>query len=344
MSKEQIAVIAEKALFRPRSRLWELHELHVPFDTLASSSSYEQQARTRLTRGTCVAVIGQSGTGKSSVIAWLCSQLPPSHFALRIPVTGVEDPGSVGEVARLALSITLDEIVLDNRDQAQLEQARADSKTATRTPAGVSAKLGGGPIPAEVNVNVASLREEFTQNRLDGDHLLALNGRLVPILAEAEITPVFVFEDTEAIVGGADDRERAEAFFAGPLSAFIDQIDAPTLVAVQTHLTEGSRAFDRLAPVLERLTIPLLLQHARHVVDAILARRIKLAELHDPITAIFDNAALDELADFYRESDGDLRRLLAAAHEAAEHAAADGASLIGPPHIRFGVAQWPMTR
>jgi len=201
-------------------------------------------------------VIGQSGTGKSSVIAWLCSQLPPSHFALRIPVTGVEDPGSVGEVARLALSITLDEIVLDNRDQAQLEQARADSKTATRTPAGVSAKLGGGPIPAEVNVNVASLREEFTQNRLDGDHLLALNGRLVPILAEAGITPVFVFEDTEAIVGGADDRERAEAFFAGPLSAFIDQIDAPTLVAVQTHLTEGSRAFDRLAPVLERLTIP----------------------------------------------------------------------------------------
>lgn len=340
MSSQQIAALAERAVFRPRSRLWELHELHVPFDTLAHSRSYEQQAIARITQGTCVAVIGASGTGKSSVIAWLCSQLPASHVALRIPVTGVEDPGSVGEVARLALSITLDEILLDADDQMQLEQARADSTTAARSPVGVSAKLGGGPIPAEVSVNTASLRQEFTHNRLDGDHLLALNGRLVPILSDAGITPVFVFEDTEATVGGADDRQRAEAFFAGPLSAFVDQIDAPTLVAVQTHLADGSRAFARLAPVLERLAIPLLDRHARRVVDSILARRIELADLDQPITALFDNPALDELASFYRQSSGDLRRLLAATHEAAEHATADQARLVGLPHVRFGIAQW----
>ena len=58
-------------------------------------------------------VIGSSGTGKSSVIAWLSRQLPLTHFALRIPVTGVTDPGNVGEIARLALSICLDEIMLD---------------------------------------------------------------------------------------------------------------------------------------------------------------------------------------------------------------------------------------
>jgi hypothetical protein len=339
-STESIAVIAEKALFRPRSRLWELHDLHVPFDVLAHNRNYEQMAITRIIEGTCVAVIGASGTGKSSVIAWLCSQLPQNHFALRIPVTAVEDPGSVGEIARLALSITLDEIMLDASGEEELANARADTTTAVRTPTGVSAKLGGGMIPAEVNINTASLREEFTQNRLHGDHLLALNGRLVPILADAGTTPVFVFEDTEATVGGPDDHERAEAFFAGPLSAFVDQIDAPTLVAVQTHLIENSRAFGRLAPVLERLTIPMLDEHAHHVVDAILTRRIELAELTAPITTIFDNATLDELAEFYRQSNGDLRRVLAAAHEAAEHAAADGAHLIMPPHIRFGIAQW----
>jgi energy-coupling factor transporter ATP-binding protein EcfA2 len=336
MSAEQIARIAETAAFRPRSRLWELYELHVPFDRLADSETYESRAMTRMTEGSCVAVIGPSGAGKSSVIAWLCNQLPSTHFALRIPVTGVDDPGNVGEIARLALSITLDEIVLDAGSEQQLQSARAESKKTLRTPAGVSAKLGGGMIPGEVSVSVGSLQEEFTQGRLGGDYLLALNGRLVPILDEAGITPVFVFEDTEATVGGAN----AEAFFAGPLSAFVDQVGAPTLVAVQTHLIEGSRAFARLAPVLEQLTIPLLDMSARLAVEAILTRRIELAEIVAAITEAFDDAALDELAEFYRHSEGDLRRVLAAAHEAAEHASADREERIGLPHVRFGIAQW----
>ncbi|HEX5853457.1 MAG TPA: hypothetical protein VFY36_10235 [Solirubrobacteraceae bacterium] len=340
MSAEQISLIGERAIFRPRSRLWEFHDLHVPFDELARSAVYERRAITRLTEGMCVAVIGPSGAGKSSVISWLCYQLPPSHFALRIPITAVNDPGNVGEIARLTLSITLDEIVLDALGEDELRRARAQSTTTVRMPTGVSAKLGGGVIPGEVSVNVASLSEEFTQNRLEGDYLLALNGRLVPVLAEAGVTPVFVFEDTEATVGGADDRERAEAFFAGPLSAFVEHVGAPTLVAVQTHLIEGSRAFGRLAPALERLTIPVLAELARPVVDAILARRLMLADLNGQITGIVESAALDELAEFYRQSSGDLRRVLAAAHEAAEHAAAEGAELISLPHVRFGIAQW----
>jgi hypothetical protein len=340
VSAERIAAIAERAIFRPRSRLWELDELHVPFDELSGAGGYEERALARIGEGRCVAVIGSSGAGKSSVIAWLSRQLPLSHFALRIPVTGVSDPGSVGEIARLALSICLDEIVLDSAAEDQLQEARADAETRVRTPAGASAKLGGGMIPGEVKINTASLREEFTQRRLTGDHLLALNGRLVPILADAGTTPVFVFEDTEATVGGGDDRERAEAFFAGPLSAFVDQVDAPALVAVQTHLIDGSRAFARLAPVLERLEIPLLDDRARRVVDAILTRRIALAGLAEPIAAIIDHGALADLAEFYRHTRGDLRRLLAAAHEAADHAASDGAEQIGPPHVRFGIAQW----
>ncbi len=247
MSAEQISLIGERAIFRPRSRLWEFHDVHVPFDELARSAVYEQRAITRIAEGMCVAVIGPSGAGKSSVISWLCYQLPPSHVALRIPITAVNDPGNVGEVARLTLSITLDEIVLDAEGEDELRRAGAQSTTTVRT---------------------------------------------------------------------------------------------PTLVAVQTHLIEGSRAFGRLAPALERLTIPVLADLARSVVDAILARRLMLAGLNGQITDVVESSALDELAEFYRQSSGDLRRVLAAAHEAAEHAAAEGAGLIALPHVRFGIAQW----
>jgi hypothetical protein len=340
MSRERIVEIAETGVFRPRSRPWELHELHVPFDALSETEDYEQKAVNNLIQGTCVAVIGESGTGKSSVIAWLCSQLPDSHLALRIPITGVEDPGSVGEIARLALSIVLDGIAFDSRDERELEEARADSRTTTRLPVGFNAKLGGGAIPAEVGINAASLQEEFDQDRLEGEHLLALNGRLIPILEEGGITPVFVFEDTEATVGAEEGHESAEAFFAGPLSAFVDQVDAPTIVAVQTHLIDDSRAFGRLAPSLQRLTIPLLENRARAVVDSILARRLEPATLDDALASVFDQAGLDELADFYQSSGGDLRRVLAAVHEAAERASSDEAELIALPHVRVGVALW----
>jgi hypothetical protein len=145
----------------PRGRLWELHRLHVPFDFLTDTSDYEGRAIARLIDGSCVAVIGPSGTGKSSVIAWLCSQLPESHVALGVPVTGVEDPGSVGEVARLALSVTLDQVAIDTGGEDELREARADTASSARSPSVVGAKLGGGAFPAEVSVNAASLQQEF---------------------------------------------------------------------------------------------------------------------------------------------------------------------------------------
>ncbi len=340
MSAGQVELVASRALFRPRGRLWELHELHVPFDYLSDTSDYEQRAITRLTAGACVAVIGPSGAGKSSVISWLCRRLPGNHVALRIPITGVEDPGSVGEVARLALSVTLDQVILDADGEGELRQARADGTSSTRAPSVLGAKLGGGPIPAEISVNTSSLQQEFREDRLQGEYLLALNGRLVPVLADAGTIPVFVFEDTEATVGGGDARNRAEAFFAGPLRAFVEQVDAPTVVAVQTHLIEDSPAFERLAPLIERLIVPTLDSRARRVVGAILARRIDLAGLGKQITAVIDDEGIEELSGFYRQSRGDLRRVLAAAHEAAEHAASETAQRIGPAHIRFGIAQW----
>jgi Cdc6-like AAA superfamily ATPase len=90
----------------------------------------------------------------------------------------------------------------------------------------------------------------------------------------------------------------------------------------------------------ERITIPLLSDVARNAIETILARRVELARLQAQIAEVIDPAALGSLTEFYRQSGGDLRRVLAAAHEAAEHAAGDQAAHIGLSHARFGIAQW----
>jgi ABC-type taurine transport system ATPase subunit len=103
MSAELITRLVNVAAFRPRSRLWELHELHVPLDELADNRVYEQRAITRLTGGACVAVLGPSGAGKSSMIAWTCYQLPASHFALQIPQRHCSGPPGPSEIVLSAL-------------------------------------------------------------------------------------------------------------------------------------------------------------------------------------------------------------------------------------------------
>ncbi len=53
MSQEQIIAVAERAMSRPLSPPWELHELHVPFDILSDSHSHEAGPQRRKTRTRC---------------------------------------------------------------------------------------------------------------------------------------------------------------------------------------------------------------------------------------------------------------------------------------------------
>jgi hypothetical protein len=339
MTETHIELLDADAVFRPRNRPWELPEYHVPFDELTGDNRYEQRAIDQLRQGRCVSIEGANGSGKSSASSWICRRLPRSHVALRIPVTGIEDPGSVGEVAKLTLSIVLHEISLAADDQRILMEARADSVATTRDHPRRGATLGGGPIPASVNLGAGSLREEFQRDRLHGEHLHALSDRLIPILRHEAVTPVFVFEDTEATVGADESRAKTEAFFRGPLRAFLEQVDAPTLVAIQSHLTTDSVAFSRLAPSLERVVIPLLDGRSVAVVSAILTQRIRHVGISGSAERIFSSEAIDALAAAYRHTGGNLRQVLSAAHEATQRAAIDRAGLVEIAHVQFGLAQ-----
>lgn len=172
-----------------------------------------------------------------------------------------------------------------------------------------------------------------------GERLFGLD-RLVSILAVQGRDPVFVLEDTEAAIGGAD-TETVEAFFAGPVRAFINEVEASTLVAVQDHLARSSSTFAELQPMMRLVEIPHLDDaHSHRGVRAIVGHRLDAHEIGVDTDSILGADALDPLIAFYDESGRSLRHMLAALQSAVEHAADMGSEAVRAAHIRAAAQDW----
>jgi hypothetical protein len=231
----------------------------------------------------------------------------------------------------MSLGVVLDTIEMDAVEREAVHIERAEQRAAARAPTGITGgRIGGGPIPAEVNIEVGSLRQEFVENKLDGDYLSGVN-RVVGILASKGVVPVFVFEDTEAIVGPADaESTRVDGFFEGPVRVFVQEVDTPCLIAIQTRLAEASAPYERLAASMEVVGIPHLGGTARASLARILERRLEVAGIDEALAAIVGDDALDGLVQFYDDVRGDIRKTLAALHDAAEEAAEMGSERSAP--------------
>lgn len=240
---------------------------------------------------------------------------------------------------RLALGTMLDVIELDAEAREEIHIARADTRTASRAPAGVTGgKLGGGPIPAEINIEVGSLRQEFREDKLNGEYVSTLN-RVLAILAEKNIQVVFVMDDAEAIVGGPDQAPVVEGLLGGAVRILVEEVDASFLLAVQPHLVESSPAYDRLASNMFVLPLPALGDRARDALRSILTRCLEVAEVDVHLDDVLSPDALTGLVQFYDDTHGDLRKTLSAANYAADDAATMNAQRMTDAHVRVGASQ-----
>jgi len=340
MTQALIADLAARRVFHPRSQFVLLAEDHVPFDRLAGRAVYETAAlRTLTSDATTVAVRGGVGTGKSSLIAALCRALPPTHVALRVPVVGADDPTSVSVVAALTLSTALNAIEMERSQREALERARADELMTTPKQTRSGGTLGGGPVPVEVHAELETLTTQLGNRQLAGERLAGLD-RLISILVSRGLTPVFVLEDTEAAVGGREREEVAEAFFAGPVAAFMQEIEAPMLIAVQEVLTEAA-SFRRLAPSMHLIELPAFDRiHAAQALKAIAQHRLDAHDMATPVERVVAADAVEALVSVYHEADQSFRVTLAVLQSSVEHTADDGAARLGAVHVRAGAGEW----
>ena len=135
-----------------------------------------------------------------------------------------------------------------------------------------------------------------------------------------------------------DELDQIDAFFAGPVTAFVQEVDAACMIAVQDPLA-GAPAFRRLAPSLELVDLPAF-PDAHAVLNAIAAHRLTVHELDFAVADVVGDDALDALVGFYDENNRSLRLTLAALQSATDHAADMAAGGLRAAHIRVGAQEW----
>jgi hypothetical protein len=316
---------------------------HVPFDTMTARTSVEAPMLEAVEAGTSAAVTGIPGAGKSSVLAWLCGQLPETHLPIRVPVVGVEDPSDASVFTSVVLVSALHaaqehQIDLADHQRAVIEDGRADESVTRRTGRRRSGRLGGGPIPAELALELAALDTEHRTTRQPIDRLHVLE-RLLGIFESHARTPVFVVEDTEAALGAGVSDTTRDRFFSTSLGLLVREIEAPTLLAVQAQY-RAVDAYRRLSTSLLEVAIPLLPAPVVDQLSMILARRLEYHAIDAVLDDVIDADAMSLLAEWYGERDGSLRHVLAALEIAVAAALDSGTERLGVRHVRLGIEEW----
>jgi hypothetical protein len=225
-----------ESAFRPNSRYGLLALDHVPFDQLLAQDRYEFRLINHITEpGALCLVLGLTGTGKSSLISWACTQLPLTHVPLRVPVATLESPGDttalIGTILATAQQIT----PLTDVEHDELIESGADARTWRMQHSSTGGRLGGGPIPAELHHDIAGVSAEYTREALAADRFNGLQ-RLAAVFTARDKQLVLVFEDTDAMAGGPG--AAAEEFLEA-VRVIARESSAQIIVAIQDHRREG---------------------------------------------------------------------------------------------------------
>lgn len=355
MSRDVLVELRERGALGDR-HYEALEALHVPWDDLVGGSRVEGEIGRVARSGGHLAVVGPSGTGKSSVLAAVLGQLAPdvpAHLVpVRVPMSvverGVVDPG---DFARHIVRQVIDWAAPDlpsRREQQAIEERIADlsrrSRRARRRGFALNVPLAlVSPRLAAVTAGLASDIEVSAggwESRVRGGEPWHALGDLVAVFRGRDLEPFFVLDDTDIWLRSvyADEAEVLVRGFVANVRTMITEVDCG--LALQVH-TEYLRcpAMAETARRLQLVELPRLPDPVAGLVR-ILDRRMEVAGIAGGTADAFAEPALRDLATVYEEAHGDLRLVLALADEAVGEALQDeSAGLVGRAAVRAARAK-----
>ena len=321
-------LLADRYVFESSPTRHDLGALHVPFDELTQPGQTEARLDAAVRRREPVALIGASGSGKSSVIAHMLGPLAEGVAPLFVPLAAMPAE-TIDTPVHLADHLLSTITRLAGSAAARIEADLAPGTTMITRTRRVGGGLGWGWMRGEMARQVThQTKLEARATLLDKTDALA---QVLEIVSAEGLRPVLVFDDTDRWLrnGGT---KLVESFF-GEGVRWMLELPAALVVAAHPHYFETTPR-DRLLQYLDtRITIPQLPTTA--AIDAILRRRIeRYAGVTDPdLPEVIAPDASAAILGVYREA-GSLRRALQVCHTALHEALSDGAPRLTARHIQ----------
>ncbi len=317
MSRAQLQALRDEHALPHTLTYAQLAPYHVPFDELTGSNATEAELAYWLNRRGRVALIGASGAGKSSALAWALHQHTPDNvIALRIPVALVDDETvqTTEGFGRHIIRRVVAAAQLQDSEGTELRSRAADVVTSHSEQQGRSRSVGlnVGPINAEIARELTLASSEFEEQIGAGEVVEGLQ-RMVELFRARDREPMLLLEDTDTWISRPhDDRpgQLAQAFFSRNIRMLATELDCGFVVAVHTSYLELP-AYREVAARLERVRIPTL-PNPDADLPRIIARRLEVARVDFAVEDVFDADALGTLANLYEDMP-DVRRIIATA-------------------------------
>lgn len=328
--------------FDPTPKFDDVGAYHVPFESMSVGTHVEGRLRDGALRGERIALIADSGCGKTSLVSHVLGPTAESVAPILVPVHSLELGATKAEhVADMILS----QLARQAREAGLAETATSDAVGLKRSLTRVSRRITsvGARIPGWMaHADIAKQIE----NQISTTEPITLMDKreviyqcLQPIYGDS-LMPVFVFDDTDRWTAASE--EEIIAGFFGEAIRWLSELDVSVVVATHTRYLESSLgAPDLLAFLDTRVEIPRV--PSAKQLGCILNRRV---QVHKDVVRgkaqtwrledIVNSSAVQELYRQY-EQGSSLRKVLQLAHMALVETVDANAESITVRDIRAAV-------
>ncbi len=342
MSRRLLLTLQRKHAFNPTPPEAELANLHVPFDELTGQLRSEQVFAEALRRGERIALIGPTGSGKSSITEHVLGGSFVSDVApIRVRV-GLEPDEVATDPREFLLHLVRTVAKYVGRSQRPgRRQADAHARQVTG-PAGRPITVGiGAGVPWLHGDLAVELGGAVDERGPSGEDVLEQVQHILSIISAWQLRPVLVLDDTDHWVSRsalpAPD-ELLAGFFGRIVRVVAERLpDAAAVIAVhETYL--GDQHYQAAAEFLEsRVTLPRV-PDADGLGRIVVHRARRVSGSTFTVDDIITPGGLVRLHRNYAATTRSLRAQLQVLHGALTHACDVGADAIDVRHIEQAIA------
>ena len=325
--------MADRYAFDGTPRFFDLGVYHVPFESMDGNTSIETKLQECSVRGERIALIAESGGGKSSLVSHVLGPAAERVAPMVVPVHGLgAEAASAGSVADAILQHLGRQVRSTHSTSGPATSAVGERREVVeRQGRGRSAEVGPGWLRGRVAKQV--------ELQIGSSQPIALDEKIESIFQVLQafhadsLMPVFVYDDTDR--WDTSTQSKTVAGFFGEAIRWLTEMPASVVVATHSRYLESMDAPALLEYLDTRIEIPRVPSDSQ--LRRILERRVEsnFGEQSDgwAFEDLVDASAIGELFRAY-EAGASLRRVLQLAHIALKEAVDAGDETVEGHHIQ----------